>query len=65
MQPPPGRQATLAPSRVSGIEPLRPLPSLNEYVSAPCVQSLKENVAWPTLATPTFGGAAKLPPSEM
>src|SRR5689334_22185356 len=43
--PPAVVQETLPPSRVSGIEPLRPLPSVNAYVNVPCVQSLNASVA--------------------
>ena len=45
VESPPGTQATLLPSRDSAIDPLRPLPSVNAYVSVPCVQSLNASVA--------------------
>lgn len=56
-------QVTLASRRVSGIAPLRPLPSLNAYVSEPCVQSVNASVPEPTCVAAVCGAASKLPPT--
>jgi hypothetical protein len=49
--------------RVIGMLPLRPLPSENEYVNVPFVQSVKVTVPEPTTVPFVTGGASKLPPT--
>src|SRR5690349_21959382 len=50
-------------SRVSGIVPERPLPSVSWYASEPLVHVLNEIVAVPTAVAEVIGAASKLPPT--
>ena len=55
-------QVTFCVRRVSGMIPVRPVPSVKMYTSCPLVQLSKLNVAVPTACAVVIGVASKLPP---